>query len=565
MSGSVLLGLPKTGFAGLEENWRADLLSGFLVFLIALPLCLGISMASGFPPSAGIITAIIGGILVSRLSGSFVTINGPAAGLIVVVLDAVQNLGQGDAMAGYRYTLAAIVVASVLQIAMGFFKAGRLSAFFPASVVHGMLAAIGIIIMAKQIHVMLGVTPEKGSLFFTIAQIPHSIINLNPEIAMIGLTGIAILIFWQVVPYPKWKMLPAPILVVLAGIGLGYFYDLDHEHMYLFLPDAHFLPHHEATVGPKFLVAISDNFLSSFYFPDFSKIATTEFWEAVVAICLVGSLESLLSAVAVDKLDPYRRHSDLDKDLLAVGTGNLAAGMIGGLPMIAEIVRSSANCNNGAKTGWANFFHGAFLLLFVVLFPRLIHSIPLASLAALLVFTGFRLASPKEFAKVMGIGKEQLFMFVVTIIGVLATDLLIGVAIGIAAKFAIHMLRGVRVNNLFKIHFVQEPLADGSILIEIVGAAIFSNFLALKSALAGIEKGKKIIFQLTNAYMIDHTVMEFMHDFQHDYEAEGGKCLFLGMDYHDTYSRHPLAVRKMKPDHMKRRRSDHHGLPGFTE
>jgi MFS superfamily sulfate permease-like transporter len=564
MSEIVLPGLPKTGIAGLKENWRADLLSGFLVFLIALPLCLGISMASGFPPSAGIITAIVGGILVSRINGSSMTINGPAAGLIVVVLDAVQNLGQGDAMAGYRYTLAAIVVASVLQIAMGLCKAGRLSSFFPASVVHGMLAAIGIIIMAKQIHVMLGVTPEKGSLFSTIAQIPHSIVHLNPEIAMIGVTSIAILIFWRIVREPQLKMLPAPILVVLAGIGLGKFYDLDHEHMYLFLPDASFLPHHEATVGPKFLVAISDNFLSSFYFPDFSKITTVGFWEAVVTICLVGSLESLLSAVAVDKLDPCRRHSDLDRDLTAVGVGNLVAGMIGGLPMIAEIVRSSANCNNGAKTGWANFFHGVFLLLFVVLFPRLIHSIPLASLASLLVFTGFRLASPKEFAKVMGIGKEQLFMFVVTIIGVLATDLLIGVAIGIAAKFAIHMLRGVRLNNLFKIHFVLEPLEDGSLLVEIVGAAIFSNFLALKTALASIDKGKHVIFQLSNAYLIDHTVMEFLHDFQHNYEAQGGACEFFGMEYHDTYSRHPLAVRKMKRDHMCRRRSDHHGLPGYA-
>jgi MFS superfamily sulfate permease-like transporter len=564
MSETSLLGWPKTGLAGLKENWRADLLSGFLVFLIALPLCLGISMASGFPPSAGLITAIVGGMVVSRINGSFMTINGPAAGLIVVVLDAVQNLGQGDAMAGYRYTLAAIVVASALQIALGFFKAGRLSSFFPASVVHGMLAAIGIIIMAKQIHVMLGVTPEKGSLFSTIAQIPHSIVNLNPEIAMIGVTSIAILIFWRVVREPQLKMLPAPILVVLAGIGLARFYDLDHEHMYLFLPDATFLPHHEATVGPKFLVAISDNFLSSFYFPDFSKMATLEFWEAVVTICLVGSLESLLSAVAVDKLDPYRRHSDLDRDLAAVGVGNLVCGMIGGLPMIAEIVRSSANCNNGAKTGWANFFHGVFLLLFVVLFPRLIHSIPLASLAALLVFTGFRLASPKEFAKVMGIGKEQVFMFVVTIIGVLATDLLIGVAIGIAVKFAIHMFRGVRLNNLFTIHFVLEPMEDGSLLVEIVGAAIFSNFLALKTALAGIGKGKHVIFQLGNAYLIDHTVMEFLHDFQHNYEAQGGVCEFFGMEYHDTYSRHPLAVRKMKRDHMCRRRSDHHGLPGYA-
>ena len=552
--------LPKTGISGLTENWRCDLLSGFLVFLIALPLCLGISMASGFPPSAGIITAIIGGMLVSRISGSFITINGPAAGLIVVVLGAVQSLGAGDAMAGYRYTLAAIVVASVVQILMGVFKAGRLSSFFPASVIHGMLAAIGIIIMAKQIHVMLGATPEKGSLFSTIAQIPHSLLNPNYEIAIIGFTGLIILIIWSWLKNPLLKMIPAPLIVVLAGIGLARYFDLEHEHMYLFLPDAHFLPHHEETIGPKFLVAISDNFMASFYFPDFSKFATLEFWEAVVSISLVGSLESLLSAMAVDKLDPYKRHSNLDKDLTAVGVGNLVAGLVGGLPMIAEIVRSSANVNNNAKTAWANFFHGAFMLLFVVLFPRLIHSIPLAALAALLVYTGFRLASPKEFAKVMGVGKEQLFMFIVTIIGVLATDLLIGVAIGILTKFIIHILRGVRFNNLFKIHFVIEPQANGSVIVSIVGAAIFSNFMALKTALSALDEGKTIIFQMNNTYLLDHTVMEFLHDFEHSYIAKGGKVVFLGMEYHDTYSRHPLSARKMKPGNMMRRKTDHFGV-----
>lgn len=561
MSESSLSGLPKLGLAGLKENWRSDLLSGFLVFLIALPLCLGIAMASGFPPMAGIITAIIGGVLVSRVNGSFVTINGPAAGLIVVILSAVQELGAGDAMAGYRYTLAAIVVASILQVLMGFFKAGRLSSFFPASVVHGMLAAIGIIIMAKQINVVLGTSPEKGSsLFSTIAQIPHSIVNLNPDIAIIGGLGLVILIIWSVIKNPALKMIPAPLIVVLVGMGLARYFDLQHEHMYLFLPDAHFLPHHEATVGPKFLVAISDNFMSSFYFPDFSKAASLEFWEAVVSICLVGSLESLLSAMAVDKLDPYKRHSNLDRDLTAVGAGNLVAGLIGGLPMIAEIVRSSANINNGAKTGWANFFHGVLLLLFVVLFPRLIHSIPLASLAALLVFTGFRLASPKEFAKVMGVGKEQLFMFVVTIIGVLATDLLIGVGIGILTKFAIHMLRGVRPNNLFKIHFVIEEKDPDTVVVSIVGAAIFSNFMSLKTALANLENGKRVMFQLNNAYLIDHTVMEFIHDFQHNYEGQGGQCQFFGMEYHDTFSEHPLAVRRMKRNNMSRRKSDHYGV-----
>jgi len=541
---------PKLGLAGLKQNWRNEILSGFLVFLIALPLCLGISLASGFPPSSGIISAIVGGLLVSKISGSYVTINGPAAGLIVVVLGAVQSLGEGDALLGYRYTLAAIAVSSIFQIGFGLFKAGRLSSFFPASVIHGMLAAIGIIIITKQIHIMLGVTPQQGSLLATMAQIPHSLVNFNPEIALIGFLGLTILVIWSLLKNPSLKMIPAPLLVVILGMGLGRYFDLEHEHVYLFLPETEFLPHHEQTVGPKFLVTIPGNFIDSFCFPDFSKIVTPEFWGAVLSICLVGSLESLLSAMAVDKLDPYQRHTNLDRDLMAVGTGNLIASMIGGLPMIAEIVRSSANVNNGAKTGWANFFHGGFLLLFVILFPTLIHRIPLAALAALLVFTGYRLASPKEFAKVMGVGKEQLGLFVITIIGVLATDLLMGVAIGIIAKLILHIIRGVWLKNLFKIYFKIEQQDANTVVIKVLGSAIFSNFLALKKALVALPQGKTLVFDFTDAYLIDHTVMEALHDYMQHYQSQGGHCQQLGKPL-EVFSDHALAARIMTPDDRK--------------
>jgi MFS superfamily sulfate permease-like transporter len=538
--------LPKTGLTGLMENWRSDLISGFLVFLIALPLCLGIAMASGFPPMAGIISAVIGGVAVSRLNGSYVTINGPAAGLIVVILSAVQSLGQGDAMAGYRYTLAAIVVASVLQVLMGIFKAGKLNAYFPASVVHGMLAAIGIIIMAKQIHVMLGVKSESQEIVDMILEIPHSFAELNPEIAGIGFIGLAILIVWSLLRNRYLKMIPAPLIVVAVGMALERYFDLDHEHVYMFLPDSPSLPHHEYTVGPKLLVAIPDNIVTSFYFPDFGKIATVEFWGAVLAIGLVGSLESLLSATAVDKLDPYKRYSDLNRDLTAVGVGNLLAGAVGGLPMIAEIVRSSANVNNGAKTGWANFFHGLFLCLFVVFFPRLIHEIPLASLAALLVYTGFRLASPKEFAKTMDIGREQLALFVITIVGVLATDLLVGVLIGILAKLVIHLLRGVDVRNLLRLSYRIEGADVDTYRIRISGSAIFSNFIGLKSEVSELPDGKTVIFDLSEAYLIDHTVMEFIDHYRHDYNDRGGRCEIRGLENHAPYSGHPLAARRRK-------------------
>jgi len=531
MNKRSLSAIPQTGLAGLKENWRSDLQSGFLVFLIALPLCLGVSIASGFPPSAGIITAIIGGLLVSRISGSYLTINGPAAGLIVVVLAAVQALGEGDAMAGYRYTLAAIVVASVLQVLMGIFKIGQLSSFFPASVVHGMLAAIGLIIIATQTHVMLGVTPEPGSLFSSIAQIPHSLLNMNTEIALISFLGLLILIIWPLIG----SRIPAPVIVVLVGMVFAWHFDLAQD---------------AAASGSKFLVSISDNFSADFYFPDFSKLFSVAFWEAVFSISLVGSLESLLVATAIDKQDPYKRSSDLDRDLTAVGLGNVVAGFIGGLPMITEIIRSSENVNNGAKTAWANFFHGLLLLLFVVLFPRLINSIPLASLAALLVYTGYRLASPKAFARVMDVGKEQFLMFVVTIIGVLAVDLLAGVALGIVVKLAINLVKGVWLDNLFKIHFTIQQQGNDTLVVKLLGSALFSNFLPLKKALARLEPGKTIIFDFTDGYLIDHTVMEFIHDFRQNYEAQGGHCQKTGKAL-ETFSDHALAARLMTADDRK--------------
>jgi MFS superfamily sulfate permease-like transporter len=537
---------PKTGLPGLAENWRSDLISGFLVFLIALPLCLGIAMASGFPPMAGIISAVIGGVVVSCLGGSHVTINGPAAGLIVVILSAVQSLGQGDAMAGYRYTLAAILIAGLLQILMGLFRAGKLNAYFPASVVHGMLAAIGIIIMAKQIHVMLGVKPESQEIIGTILEIPRSFAELNPEIAVIGFAGLAILAVWSLLRNRYLKMLPAPLIVVAVGMALERYFDLDHEHVYMFLPDSPVLPHHEYTVGPKFLVSIPENVAAGFYFPDFGRIAAPEFWGAVISICLVGSLESLLSAAAVDRLDPCRRHSDLNRDLAAVGVGNLLASAVGGLPMIAEIVRSSANVNNGARTGWANFFHGLFLGLFVMFFPKFIHEIPLASLASLLVYTGFRLASPREFAKTMDIGREQLALFVITIIGVLATDLLVGVFIGIITKLLIHILRGVDIRNLLKISFRIEQARPDICRVGISGSAIFSNFIGLKSEVSKLPDGGTVIFDLSGAYLIDHTVMEFIDRFRHDYIERGGRCEIHGLENHEPFSDHPLAARRRK-------------------
>jgi MFS superfamily sulfate permease-like transporter len=533
--------MPKTGLAGLQENWRYDSLAGFLVFLIALPLSLGVANASGFPAMSGILSAIIGGLLVSRISGTHVTVTGPAAGLIVVILTAVQTLGQGNAMAGYRYTLAAIFVSGLLQFGIGVLKGGRLSAFFPSTVIHGMLAAIGIIIMAKQVPLMAGVQPLAGPVLEGIALIPHDLAYFIPQIAFISLSSLGIMFFWPAINHRTLKKIPAPIVVIVVGIGLGQAFDLTHLKV-----GQDFIIPKDLILGPEFLVDIPDSLMASLYFPDFSKVGSITFWESVIAITLVGSLETLLVASAVDKLDPYRRYSDLNRDLRALGLGNAVSGLVGGLPIIVEILRSSTNVGSGARTNWSSFFHGAFMLLFVMLFPQLIDKIPLASLATLLVYAGYRLASPRTFAERMILGWAQLAIFVITIAGVLFTNILAGVAIGMVAKLAIHLLRGVSPKNMLQISYHVERKDEDTWIFRVSGSAIFSNFISLKTEVSEVPEGKTVIFDLAHAYLIDHTVMELIDEFRQDYIAHGGHCEIEGLDRQVPFSEHVLAARKRK-------------------
>ncbi|MCC7502335.1 MAG: SulP family inorganic anion transporter [Flavobacteriales bacterium] len=535
------LKIPKDRLQGLKENWQTDLVSGFIVFLIALPLCLGIALASGVPPMAGIIAAVVGGLIVSQISGSYVTINGPAAGLIVVILGAVESLGHGDPMAGYRSMLAAVVVSGVILFVLGRLKAGRLGDIFPSSAVHGMLAAIGIIIFSKQIHVALGVKPSAKEPLELLLEIPKSIGLLNPEVAFIGLVSLLIMIVLPVIKNKYVKMIPAPMVVVLVGMALAHYFDLEHEHKYLFLDG------HEYTLGPKFLVTLPERVLDGVVFPDFSNVFSKAFAMAVISITLVQGIESLLSAKAVDKLDPFKRESDLNKDLSAVGAGSALSGLIGGLPMIAEIVRSSANVNNGGRTRWSNFFHGLFLLVFVAAFPTLIHSIPLASLAAILMFTGYRLAAPQHFKHTLHIGSEQLAIFITTLVITLATDLIIGVFSGILLKIIIHLFRGAPLRSLFrpKVNVHYEAIVD-RFQVDIHNVAIFSNYLSLKSQLDQIPPGKDVRVNFDNTTLVDHTVMEHLHTYQERYNRAGGSMELEEMGHLIPRSQHPLSARKGK-------------------
>lgn len=521
-----------------KRSWQPDLLAGFLVFLIALPLCLGISLASGFPPVAGILTAIIGGLVVSPIMGAPLTIKGPAAGLIVIVVGAVTELGEGDAILGYRRALAAIVIAGVLQVGLGLVRAGRIADFFPSSVVHGMLAAIGVIIFAKQAHTMLGVVPEGREPLELIRELPASVMQMNPEIALIGLLGLVILFALPRIEHPLAKKIPAPMLVLLVAVPLGLLFDLDHTHHYTLE-----VTHTDYEIGPRFLVTLPDSLTSAITFPDWSMVGSSTSIRYVVMLTLVGSLESLLSARAIDQLDPRKLKSDYDRDLLAVGVGNTLAGLVGGLPMIAEIVRSSANLNNGARSRWANFAHGAFLLVFVAFFPVLIHRIPLAALAAMLVFTGYRLASPGELVKTYKIGREQLVVFLVTMIGCVAVDLLVGVALGILTKLVIELALGAGFRHLLKVALDREE-REGAIRLTLRSASTFTNYLSLKAAVLEASQKGPVVLDISQAPLVDHTTMERLGDLTGELAHEGRSFTVEGGERLAKLSEHPMAARR---------------------
>ncbi|MFN6945666.1 MAG: SulP family inorganic anion transporter [Cytophagaceae bacterium] len=523
-------------FENLKKTFRKDIISGFLVFLIALPLCLGIAMASGFPPIAGILTAIIGGLLVTFIGGSEMTIKGPAAGLIVIALGSVEALGNGDMLLGYRLTLAVIVVAGILQVIFGILRSGVLGDFFPSSTVHGMLAAIGIIIAGKQIHTALGVIPQGKQPLEQIFEIPNSILNLNPYIATIGILSLAILFILPQLKNKYIKMIPAPMLVILLAIPLGHLFGLSTDHTYLFMDGVY-------KTGPEFLVTLPSNILDGFTLPDFSMILTSDSIKYIIMFAIVGSLETVISTKAVDLLDPEKKKSDLNKDLIGVGIGNTICGFIGALPMISEIVRSSANINNGAKSRWSNFYHGMFLLIFVAFAPMLLQQIPLAALAAMLIYTGYRLASPKVFKETFRVGPEQLLIFVITIIVTLATDLLVGIFAGVLIELVLHVGSGAPLKSIFKSTIVTKESDGTKYKIKIKGSAIFSNYIHFKKQLEKIPSGKKVVLDFSGSKVVDHTVMEHLYYFGEEYTRNGGSFLISGLENKKAMSQHPLSSR----------------------
>lgn len=529
------LKIPADGLAGLKQNFFKDALSGLLVFLLALPLSLGIAKASDFPAIFGVITAIVGGVVVSFFSGSLLTIKGPAAGLIVIASGAVTAFGGGET--GWHLALGAIVVAGVIQILFGIFKLGRLADFFPQAAIHGMLAAIGIIIISKQMHTMLGINPSviKGKEpLELLAMIPESIRHENAHLAEIGFACLGLMVLFSIIKHKKIKKVPAPLVVLILAIPLGQILHIKTE----------------GAISNFALVKIgniTDNFSAGLFNVDFSGLYkhTGAFIQYVILFALIGSLESLLTAKAIDTLDPYKRKSNFNKDLMAVGIGNSLAGILGGLPMISEVARSSANVANGARTRWANFFHGVFLLVAVFFAVNLIEMIPNAALAAMLIFVGFRLAHPKEFAHVWQIGKGQFIIYVATIIVTLATDLLIGVGTGILLEIIINLSLGAAWKDFFKANFHLQRSGEVGYVLNVESSLMFTNILSFKKLLLQIPSGKNVIINMSGATIVDHTALLTLNALVDDYKEQGGNILVRGFENHRSLGHTPFSVKKI--------------------
>jgi MFS superfamily sulfate permease-like transporter len=530
------LEIPKDGLAGLKENWKSDTLSGFLVFLLALPLSLGIAKASGFPAAMGVLTAMIGGLVVSIFQGGRLTIKGPAAGLITVCFAAVADLDslQIGGASGVQLACGAIVVMSIIQFLFGVLKFGSYSDFFPLSAVHGMLAAIGILIFAKQFPILLGVDAglTKGlSPIELFTHIPTFVMNAKPEIALIGMLSLLILFGLPALGGP-FKKVPAPMVVLLTMIPIGIFLNLKN-------------------VNPTSVVSIGDFWSNVKFNASFSGIGTFVFWKYVLMFLFVNSLESLLTVKAIDGLDPWKRKSDYNKDLRALSLGNGISALLGGLPMISEVARSSANVNNGARTRWANFFHGLFLLVAMLVLIPVIEMIPTAALAAMLIAVAYRLASPKEFIGTYKIGPEQFAIFMVTIGVTVAEDLLLGVGAGILTKILFHLINGAPLSSLFKAQYeIIEKNSETHIVVK--GAATFSNFIGYKKLFQKLDHKKTIIFNFSAAKLVDHSFMEQLHHFEEDAHTHGGKVIWTGLEKFSPFSNHPLAARKAAKDAASR-------------
>ena len=488
----------------LFANLKTDFASGLVVFLVALPLCLGIAMASGAPLFSGIITGIVGGIIVGYLSQSHISVTGPAAGLTAIVLTAISDLGAFDVF------LTAVLLAGVFQLLLGFLKAGTISNYFPTNVIEGMLAGIGIIIILKQLPHAFGYDAdfEGDQAFFqidgdnTFSSLVKMLNYFQPGAIIVTLVSLVILISWERVSFlKKIKLIPGALIAVISGIIINEIFITTGSSL---------------AIAQSHLVSLPvptsvDDFKAIIVTPDFSGFTNPKVWTIGLTIAIVASIETLLCIEASDRLDPQKRYTNTNVELKAQGIGNIISSLIGGLPMTSVVVRSSANANAGAKSKMSTIVHGFMLLLSVLIIPVILNKIPLATLATILILIGYKLANPAKIRHFLVKGKYQFVPFIATMVAVVATDLLKGVMLGIAISI-VFVLRG----NLKRAYtFKKEEYVDGDIIhIDLAQEVSFLNKAAIKSTLKAIPENSKVIISAHDTVYIAHDILDLIKEFK---------------------------------------------------
>src|SRR5210317_311104 len=535
-------GIPNTGFKGLVQNWKSDLIAAVSVALIALPLSLGIALAAGAPAMAGIFSAVVGGVVTTFYRGGHISVNGPAKGVIGVILLGIVLMDDGTGQA-FNYVLAAAVVSGALQTLLGIFKLGRIADIFHGSVIQGLLAAIGIIIFAKQIHVALGTHSDGSNIVENLVDAVRMLPEANPFVVLISLAGLLMILYNSKITNRFFHFLPVPMWVIVLSIPFVYLFNF-FEHHEISLLGKNF------TVGPELLLDIPDSITESIMHPNFGKIGTLEFWSIVFSLLIITSIEHLAIAKAVDKIDPYKRKTDLNKDLTGIGLSTMISGFLGGLPIISVIIRSTVNIHNGAKTKWSNMYQGLLLLLFIVVLSPVMRQVPLCAFAILLVHTGFKLASPAVFKQVYNQGIEQLVFFIITMVITLYTNLLVGLLGGSILVLVTHiLLTRIPVSQFFKLVYSSRtrliPLPDSSYILKVRGIANFLGIIKLDKLVAQIPADADVNIDLSETRLVDMSYMDYLVEFLNRQREFGGKAFISGLDAHISSSTYNKALKFM--------------------
>lgn len=522
---------PRNGVHGLR-HWKSDLMAGLIVSLVSVPLSLGIAVASGAPPITGLISSIIAGLIFPFLGGAYVTISGPAAGLAPVVYASILAFGHGQMDSGYKLVLAVICIAGLLQVILSYLKAARLSSMFPASAVEGMLASIGLLIIAKQVPNFIGHPFKAHEFFGLVTEAPSEILRLDPKVFAVSIVCLGVLFGWALLKRTRLRFIPPQLVAVVVGVVMG----------------------HCLQVDPKFMIHIPDNIFHGFTFPNFQGLFENQgLWVTAlgcaITLTLVDGCESLATIMAIDKIDPFRRQSNPDRTLFAMGMSNMLSSLAGGLTIIPGGIKSTTCIISGGKTLWANFYNAMFLILYVCAGRELINSIPLGCLAAVLIHIGFKLCAPSKWIKVAKIGPEQLLIFGSTVLVTLSSDLLWGLIFGTALKFLITVFYSIR--NAIELHhnvslaslsreivrMFKNPVSSHATMgdvhvVRFDGPVVCFNLSRVNHELSAVPTNcpKVQLYFTPEVGIIDHTSATMLMTFKADLERCGREVDLIGLE-----------------------------------